>query len=502
MYDRLLSPSRFRDSTVGGRTLVQEYGSDRGRLIQSSPFRRLQQKAQVFPLEANASVRSRLTHSLEVANIGAQIAELVVEESPGIKAAEEKSKEKYGDAFIVLCENACLLHDIGNPPFGHFGECAVRDWFGKNGQKKLKASLGQTTDDGHGAFQAKLLSDFVKFDGNAQGLRVVTRLQGDYSAAGLNLSLSLLSGYLKYVAPAYDENVGKSGKAFRKKPGFFYSEEEIVKRSREVLRMLDGVRHPAAFVMEAADDIAYCLSDMEDALEKRLVTEEELRTEIRKQWIEACHSLPEGEREYLERFLSEYWEQPKDTYFKGFQTFRTKLINDLANAAARTYLDEEPAIMSGSRQVPLFRQGTKESVALEALKKTAVRKVFRAPEVVNIELAGYRAIEGLLDGFGRLLDLSWPDFKRVAEGHTTGGGARQLDVESRLFSKLPRNYFDCYQAAVARSMEEPEEQKRSLLEWYYRAHLLVDYVSSMTDDHALRTFQALRGILVDGRPRG
>ena len=163
-YSQLLKSIRFRESAVQNRVLLTESESDRGRLLFSPAFRRLQQKAQVFSMEPNAAVRSRLTHSLEVSQIGRYIADQIVLRLEG---AEHASSEECS-SLVNFVETACLMHDIGNPPFGHFGEAAISEWFGKIGIKKAKISCSKNVQD-IGDTDPRLISalaDFNDFDGN------------------------------------------------------------------------------------------------------------------------------------------------------------------------------------------------------------------------------------------------------------------------------------------------------------------------------------------------
>ncbi|MDB5884963.1 MAG: putative deoxyguanosinetriphosphate triphosphohydrolase, partial [Polaromonas sp.] len=272
LYKKLLTTDRARKSTFSGRNLIIESESDRSRLVFSAPFRRLQQKAQVFSLEANAAVRSRLTHSLEVAQIGRFLADLIVENL--IK--NELIDSITARSFINFVETACLMHDLGNPPFGHFGEAAISQWFRKNGANYVQRSIGLSSEINITNEIKEVLADFLEFDGNCQGLRIVALLQWNDDEYGLNLTYTALASHLKYIrAPLFDPSNEKH-RPFRKKAGFFSTEQELV----EIMWRQFGYskenpqRFPLAYVMEAADDIAYCISDLEDSIEKGLLKSE------------------------------------------------------------------------------------------------------------------------------------------------------------------------------------------------------------------------------------
>lgn len=238
-----IKPTRLRQSTRGELDLLVETESDKGRIINASAFRRLQQKAQVFPLDSNAAVRTRLTHSVEVSQLGRFVAQKVIEE---FKVDHFSYNEL--SAFANTIESACLLHDIGNPPFGHLGESAIREWAAKN----------------------RLNSDLVEFDGNPQGYRLMSFLSG-LDSFGLNLSCSLLLSTIKYpwtVETRMDDD---------KKIGVFTTDWKAYEAACSRLAWNPGKKFPFALLMEAADDIAYSMSDLEDGIENDVISLEQLR---------------------------------------------------------------------------------------------------------------------------------------------------------------------------------------------------------------------------------
>lgn len=232
-------------------------------------------KTQVFPLERNAAVRTRLTHSLEVQQVGRYIAKEVLSRLKEQKLLEEYGLEELTGPFESVVEMACLMHDIGNPPFGHFGEAAINDWF----RQRLAPgdALGQPlTDDrcevqalrlheGETALNAlrrKVRQDLCSFEGNAQGIRLVHTLMR------MNLTWAQVGCILKYTRPAWwFEATPASHSYLMKKPGYYLAEEEYVARLRKELDLAPYNRFPLTWIMEAADDISYCVADLEDAVE-------------------------------------------------------------------------------------------------------------------------------------------------------------------------------------------------------------------------------------------
>ena len=274
LYDKLLSRERIRQSKIQGRSLEEEAESDRGRVLFSAPFRRLQSKAQVFALETNASVRSRLTHTLEVATVGRQLAQAAFTEFGRRDELEKLGLNGKDRAFVSFVDAACLIHDLGNPPFGHFGEAAISEWFQQNESdlkpKQISGRAARLWEDHY--------KDLLNFDGNPQGLRIVTHLQCEETAdfTGLNLTATTIAATIKY--PYDSSEIGTLGK---KKAGYFQTESEVVAKVWKILGIKSS-RHPLVALMEAADDTAYCISDIEDGIEKRVVSQDAMADFIKK----------------------------------------------------------------------------------------------------------------------------------------------------------------------------------------------------------------------------
>src|SRR6266480_1666826 len=241
---RLLREVRLRDSTRGLRGVLIASESDKGRVINSAPFRRLGQKAQVFPLDPNAAVRTRLTHSIEVSQVGRHLAQKVIQSLNNGDGGEYATLA----AFVNTVETACLLHDLGNPPFGHFGELAVQEWFR---HRKVE------------------IRNLINFDGNPQGFRVMSFLSGS-DEYGFNLTCSLLLSTVKY--PCTVETRNGTGKV-----GLFTSDWSRYERACTSVGWTLGKKFPFALLMDASDDIAYATSDLEDGLEKKIISMEDLK---------------------------------------------------------------------------------------------------------------------------------------------------------------------------------------------------------------------------------
>lgn len=454
MYSRLITPERIHP--WGDEELLEATEQDRARIVQAAPVRRLQQKTQVFPLDVKASVRSRLTHSLEVQETGRQISRHILAALPTGMVCE--------GAFINLVEMSCLLHDVGNPPFGHFGEQVMSQWLGEMLDPLYQQALGLTPS----SQWAELRQDLLLFDGNAQSLRLV------HSLHELNLTLGQLAALCKYpqqpqAGVSYGQHHGWSSKR-----GIFFSEQPLYRALGQSLGLAQGCRHPLVYIMEAADDISYCIADLEDAVDRRILTLGELLTALRS---------ADGS-DYLSGLLDEALASGRGF----FPHFRQQLTRDLVALAAKSYVDEHDAILRGSYPQALLHGQAPAARVLDMLKQVARELVFRRPEVEALELEGYAALRGVLSTYACLLAMPAGQFARLLAGE----GGNELFFARRLYHRLSARHLKAYRLAVAtrdaRFTDEGEQ------EWYYRVRLLLDYVSGMTDTYVLEEYRLLSGI--------
>lgn len=488
-YTRILQTGRMRESTIPGRDLLMEAESDRGRILFSPAFRRLQQKAQVFSMEPNAAVRSRLTHSFEVSQIGRHIATKV---GAKLLAAGCLSDQSLIPPLVNFVENACLMHDIGNPPFGHFGEAAIRTWFSDHGAACLQAALGTLTDD---SLLKPALADFVEFDGNPQGLRIVTKLQWNNDEFGLNLTKTTLASYMKYIRMAGQAK--DSGSKFLKKAGYFSTEAELVHAMWQAFEYSPDVpqRFPLAYIMEAADDIAYCISDLEDSIEKGLVQQQATLKTIQNQWLAEVA----GDSDPWVSRISAVLQKIDDANFT-YTNFRTSLNNIFAEFAAEQYIQQHPAILDGSCDA-LLPDSSAAGKILKLLKDFCQKNVYCHDSVQRVELAGYAAICGILHHFEKLLKCKAERFNAALSAARQDEAGVVIVFESKILQLFPEKYKKVYQYDLALLQQQTasglmNDKQFRAKEWTIRAHLIVDFLSGMTDDFAMTTYRMLSGMQV------
>jgi dGTPase len=465
-YGRLLEPLRPRDSTSPRASTGLEALSDKSRIIGSPAFHRMQSKAQVFSLARSGAVRTRLTHSIEVSNFGELIAESIAE-----KLVPEALLPEHRLPFVQTVENACLLHDIGNPPFGHMGEAAIADWFKLHAADLLHAwGPSLPTDNEAGTYLNKLKN----FDGNPQGLRIISRLQWFHDENGMNLTCPLIAAYMKYIGDKVDENVD-----FHKKLGFFPSEADVVRfvwGKLDLKRNESGLpaqRHPLAYIMEAADDIAYSLSDIEDALERRVVSEAHVLDTLNKDLeddVAEARALAERVKEFASN-------NP------AFHALRLRLSRQLVEAAANAYLDAHDAVFSGALDKPLLSTNVQAAKILKCVKNYSRANVYSHREVVDMELGGLRALSEMLERYRSMLRMA-PDTFQLLRDRTSKTRFQKHSVEVLLYELLPKKQLKVY---------DWQTRQRPQYEPVFRTQLVVDYISGMTDSHAIKVYNIMNG---------
>lgn len=367
-WNRLLTPKRFGLETSHKVTSDSrnEFQRDFDRLIFSAPFRRLQNKTQVFPLPGSVFVHNRLTHSLEVACVGRSLGNMVSNclqhESP------------YWSEIGAIVSAACLAHDLGNPPFGHSGERAIGTFFGEGEGQSFRENLSD--EQWH---------DCIHFEGNANAFRLLTHQFAGRRPGGFVLTYSTLASIVKYPYAS----IHSGGKP---KFGFFCSEKDSYETMASELGICccpDNAdryaRHPLAFLVEAADDICYQIMDIEDAHKLRILTKDET-IGLFIGFIDKHHRERIGE---VCRMVTDTNEQ--------IAYLRSLVIGNLVEACARAFVAHEEQILQGTFMTPLIDVIDDDlRCAYSACSDLAFNKIYRSQEVLDVELAGYKIIYTLL----------------------------------------------------------------------------------------------------------
>lgn len=448
-WRRLISVTRAGPSEpTGDRT---DFEDDLGRVVFSTPVRRLQDKTHVFPLEAHDSVRTRLTHSLEVSSVARDLSQAAC------RRMADRIPPEYAHDVSTIAAACALLHDVGNPPFGHAGEKAIQDWF----QRKL------TEDRTLAPVFADLpaAQDFFQFDGNAQMVRLATRLQVASESNGLNLTFGTLSAACKYVVSARDTRPDIHE---RSKPGFFETERELISRVQEETGT--GVaRNPITYLVEAADDIVNVCIDLEDGVRKRVFRWQEMIAELERCGAGGQAKTLQQDAQTLTGKRGLAGDGAGDVFA---QAFRTSLMARLIPAALDEFQNSYEAIMTGQYGHELVNRSRLGGLYL-ACKEVVKRHIFRSPEVLRLEIMGRKVIHDLLD-------LYWEGVAPETRD--------EKSFSSKLYSIISDNYRQAFEQDLDKAYPTIDPSaKRS----YLQLRLVCDQVAGMTDAYAVAQHRLL-----------
>lgn len=435
-WTQLISDKRFgmeeyHDERRHERT---DFQRDYDRLIFSSPFRRLQNKTQVFPLPGSIFVHNRLTHSLEVSCVGRSLGNNVGRVLSKKHGSETANFAEFGS----IVSAACLAHDMGNPPFGHSGERAISAYFfegkGMKYEEKVRSEGGRW-------------EDFVHFEGNANAIRLLTHQFIGRRKGGFALTYSTLASIIKYPYPS-TQSVKKN------KFGFFQSEEDSFKRIADELGILKidaernrYARHPLVYLVEAADDICYQIMDIEDAHKLHILTSEDA--------IELLLGFFAGDKlNHITRVM-----RMVDDVNEQLAYLRSSIIGLLIDECSRVFIDNEDAFLNGTFDGPLIeRIGNHSKTAYTACSEMAYRKIYKAKEVLDIELAGYHIFSHLIECL-------------------TDAVMNQDHAYSKLLLQRIPDQYDTNASTT-----------------YDKIQCVLDYISGMTDVYALDLYRKITGM--------
>lgn len=437
IWEKLLSAERQGVGKAPGTAVRTAFQQDYDRIVFTSAFRRLKDKTQVFPLSKSDYVRTRLTHSLEASCVGRSLGAVVGREIIDRHGLQDVESGDFG----AIVAAACLAHDIGNPPFGHAGEDAIREWFRTSGLL-----------DRHD-FTPAQRADFERYEGNAQGFRIVTRLQSPANP-GLQLTSAVLATFTKYPRPSHiaQELDGKSGKKF----GFFQQDAANfaqIAQSTGLIERIPGQawrRHPLAFLVEVADDTCYLIVDLEDAARLGFVPYKDAECLLGDL---AGNAISGGRLDRLH--------DPKER----LEYLRAKAIGRLLESAAAVFLENEEAILKGGFDEELLSQSP-IAIPLQAVLKLAKETIYTARPALEIETAGFEVLGALLGLFANAVEAG-------------AGHARYTTRERMLLELLPKQFL----GHGGRPDADP----------YVRLLQVADFVAGMTDSYAVDMYRKLKG---------
>ena len=434
-WDQLISNRRFGAAAPqlsGGMEMRTEFDRDYDRLIFSAPFRRLQNKAQIFPLPKSVFVHNRLTHSLEVSCVGRSLGNYIA-----CRLTDNQDTPHRGSIATVVSA-ACLAHDMGNPPFGHSGERAIRAYFTEgNGRQWYDAVVGE----GHP------WEDFAYFEGNANGFRLLTHQFEGRRPGGFALTYTTLAAIVKY--PWSSSRAPESGKF-----GYFQSERDTYLDVANYLGILPVdpasghyVRHPLVYLVEAADDICYQVMDVEDAYKLRILSYERTVDLLMRYFPADSHDHVLATMEAI------------GDCNERIAYLRAKAINILVEACAEVFIEHEEEILRGAFAGTLVsRMPERLYAAYRANSAVAQSEIYTARAVIDVELAGHRIFSELIDKV--MHSLLHPD-----------------DAYSRTLLSLVSSQYNLHEASI-----------------YGKLQCTLDYISGMTDPYALDLYRRITGM--------
>ena len=418
-------PERHDDRT--------EFKRDYDRLIFSAPFRRLQNKTQVFPLPGSIFVHNRLTHSLEVASVGMSLGSDVARH---LCAKNRDFIDTLVPEIGQIVATACLAHDLGNPPFGHSGEKAIQTFFTEGKGLYLKDRVSP-----------EFWSDITRFDGNANAFRLLTHSFKGRRKGGFAMTYSTLASIVKYPFP--------STEAKKNKFGFFTSERaayETVATRLGIPRQADAnrwARYPLVYLVEAADDICYEIMDLEDAYKLKILTYDETATLMLSFFDE------ESKQHIRQRIVDEALSDPNEQ----IQYLRACTIGKLENECVTTFLQHEESILEGTFEGSLIDHiSTIPCEAYQHCTKVSRSRIYKSQPVLDVELSGYRIMATLME----LMTEAIEHPQRYYSQQLIGRVSSQYDIDSA-------------------DLET-------------RLMAVIDYISGMTDVYALDVYQKICGI--------
>ena len=415
-----------------------EFKRDYDRLIFSAPFRRLQNKTQVFPLPGSIFVHNRLTHSLEVASVGMSLGNDVAH-----RIIEEKRPELKDTMFEQIGQivsTACLAHDLGNPPFGHSGEKAIQTFFTEGPGSFLKEKVSPAFWD-----------DITHFEGNANAFRLLTHQFKGRRPGGFVMTYSTLASIVKY--PFASSAASKKGKF-----GFFNSEQHYYQRIADemgIVRLskegepLRYVRHPLVYLVEAADDICYEIMDLEDAHKLKILSYEETESLLLSFFNE------EEKIRIKQRIAEEGVLDPNEMVVY----MRACVIGKLESECVNTFIKHEEDILNGSFSGSLIDHINElQAKAYKECAKLSVERIYRSRPVLDVELSGYKIMETLMEQMTEA--VTHPDrfySQQLIDRVSSQYDIKATDLETRIMA-------------------------------------MIDYIAGMTDVYALDVYQKMNGI--------
>lgn len=465
--DRRVGELKDKSEEFTSDAVRSRFQQDYDRLLFSTPVRRLSDKTQVWPMDDNDGVRTRLTHSHEVANLARSIGTRIYKSNSTLFSGADLYQ-----VIQPMLSAIGLAHDLGNPPFGHQGEAAIgrwfddrKDWIFTNHSESGRGLPTAIPDDFHG--------EFLKFDGNPQTLRLITKLQTNIVHLGLDLTSATLVAAIKY--PVGAANRDKSN-PIAKKYGYFEAECALVKDLRTETGLCEGQRHPLTWIMEACDDIAYSVLDVDDAMKKGVISPDDVLANLLADKTTSDHAAVTMAKAKFEE-VEAAGRRPELARDIKIGYLRAYFIEALIAHASDGFVAAGATITDFSHCTPLMDN----SVLCDKLKALARQHAFGNPGVLRMEARGAEAIDGLMTAFWEAIhDRPQEDFDDIL--------ARRSGAKNKyVFALISQNYLE--EASRASDSDGISGSVR-----YRELRLLTDMLSGMTDTFTIKLWDELKGM--------
>jgi dGTPase len=528
-WTKLLCNERVRASSTNGNNSRQkddkfydhrnEFDKDYDRIVYSSSLRRLQDKAQVFPLQINDFTRTRLTHSIEASALARSLGYAV-----GEWLLEEKEFDNYRQVreLSALLQVSALIHDLGNPPFGHYGEDIIRNWFenwfesednktkffecqSKSLQKYEEKLIKEgKLDEKEKLSEEKIkyiveqqINDLKNFEGNAQTLRIVSKLQLLNDENGVNFTYATLATIMKYPWDSNSEQ-GKSKKKF----AYFYSEEELSNKVLSKVGLKKEFRHPVTYLLEASDDMAYLLADVEDAVKKGIISWDKEYEEIKGNIIKKIKANRKIDDDKALNLYKEIYgdmfsgldyqmeinklNEIPECNLANIQNFKVRAQGLMFKEVVSMFKQNYKSIMNCEYGIKNLLEESEVKELVQEMQRLAYDYCYPNKEVLTLELVGDEVINGLLDKFVDALAYH----EDVIETKKREGKLYSIISDNfKFISRLDEN-----SNKVRRKSDPIKSVKFEDVDMYKRLLLITDFISGMTDSYAVNLYKELTGV--------